>query len=439
MVLFRAAVVTTALVACLCVEAKADVSVATLLSDPKALAERLREIDPVVAAASARIEAAREFSAQARVFPNPQLSVTGGGLALGRGNRADGATGPTSVSDTANVGVGISELFELGKRGPRQHAAQARTQEAAAQAVATLGARITDAQGLLGDLAHLAARRDVIATNLEAANKLESLEKVRVDHQDLAPIELERIQLDTKSLQLQLHRADADVASALASCTALFHDTCIATGIDATTLDRGADLPVTLPEPNDAIAARPLREASRDEVTALQSDAELAAHRKIPDLTVGVGYTYDRYEYSGSVPQTLAVTVGIPLPFFDTGSHDASAARANAKALQAQDKADQLVATGAVNGLLLRRDSLVQVITSLEQDSVPSSTRIIEQTRKAFDLGQSRLADLLLVERAHRDLLLDLLDTRFELFQVRAALREALGIDDDVARSVENK
>jgi cobalt-zinc-cadmium efflux system outer membrane protein len=437
-VLFRAAVVTTALV-CLANVANADVSVATLLSDPKVLAQRLREIDPVVAAASARIEAARESSAQARVYPNPQLSVTGGGLALGRGNRADGQAGPTSVGDTGNIGVGISEMFELGKRGPRQHAAEARTQEAGAQAVATLGARITDAQGLLGDLAHLAARRDVIATNLEAAKKLEALEKVRVDHQDLAPVEFERIQLDTKSLELQLRRADADVASALASCSALFHDTCNATGIDASTLDKGADLPQALPESNGAIAARPLREASRDEVSALQSDAELAANRKIPDLTVGLGYTYDRYEYSGSVPQTLALTVGIPLPFFDTGVHDASVARANAKAIQAQDKAEELVATGTVNGLLLRRNSLVQVITSMEQESLPSSTRIIEQTRKAFDLGQSRLADLLLVERAHRDLQLDLLDTRFELFQVRAALREALGIDDDVARSVENK
>jgi cobalt-zinc-cadmium efflux system outer membrane protein len=373
------------------------------------------------------------------VYPNPQLSVTGGGLALGRGNRVDGETGPTSIGDTGNVGVGISELFELGKRGPRQHAAEMRTHEASAQAVATLGARITDAQGVLGDLAHLAARRDVIATNLDAAKKLEALEKIRVDHQDLAPVEFERIQLDTKTLELQLHRADADVSAALANCAALFHDTCTATGIDASTLDKGADLPQTLPEANGAIAARPLREASRDEITALQSDAELAAHRRIPDLTVGLGYTYDRYEYSGSVPQTLAVTVGIPLPLFDTGSHDAAVARANANAIQAQDKADEMAASGVVNGLLQRRDSLSAILTSMEQESIPSSTRIIEQTRKAFDLGQSRLADLLLVERAHRDLLLDLLDTRFELFQVRAALREALGIDDDVARSLESK
>ena len=66
--------------------------------------------------------------------------------------------------------------------------------------------------------------------------------------------------------------------------------------------------------------------------------------------------------------------------------------------------------------------------------TVPKSARIIEQTRRAFDLGQAPLADLLLVERAHRDLLLELLDTRFDLFNVRAQLRQQLGLDDQAAR-----
>ncbi|HEX7704102.1 MAG TPA: hypothetical protein VF403_25345, partial [Kofleriaceae bacterium] len=78
---------------------------------------------------------------------------------------------------------------------------------------------------------------------------------------------------------------------------------------------------------------------------------------------------------------------------------------------------------------------LVTMLQRLESDSVPKSTLIIVQTQKAFDLGQARLADLLLVERAHRDLLLEVLDTRFDLFTVRAQLRQALGLDDEVARN----
>ena len=61
------------------------------------------------------------------------------------------------------------------------------------------------------------------------------------------------------------------------------------------------------------------------------------------------------------------------------------------------------------------------------------------QTQKAFDLGEVRLADLLLAERAHRDLLQEVLDARFDLFTVRAQLRQALGLDDEVARAVDRR
>jgi outer membrane protein TolC len=75
-------------------------------------------------------------------------------------------------------------------------------------------------------------------------------------------------------------------------------------------------------------------------------------------------------------------------------------------------------------------------LQKLEQEQLPKSTKIIEQTKRAFDLGEVRVADVLLVERAHRDLLSEVLETRFDLFTVRAQLRQALGLDDEVARGV---
>ena len=193
-------------------------------------------------------------------------------------------------------------------------------------------------------------------------------------------------------------------------------------------------LPATLPEPQKAIEDRPARQASKLEAQALGWDATLAHNRRIPDPTLGVSYMYDRYEYGGGLPQTLAVTIGIPLPLFDRGTHDAAAARANARAIVAEDQAAVREARGVVDALLAQRDTLVQTLVKLEKDEIPKSALIIEQTRKAFDLGQARLADLLLVERSHRDLLLEVLDTRFDLFNVRAQLRQALGLDDEIAR-----
>ena len=81
-------------------------------------------------------------------------------------------TGPTSLGSTGNVSFGIGELIEIGKRGPRKNAADLRVDEASEQALAALGGRIADGTELLGKLAYLAARRNVVATNLEDAKKL---------------------------------------------------------------------------------------------------------------------------------------------------------------------------------------------------------------------------------------------------------------------------
>lgn len=410
-------------------------AIRAMLADPGQLAAWLRARDPMVESAKDRTEAAHEQGEQARVFPNPQLQGSVGQLAVGGPNQyPPGTQGPTSFSSTGNFMIGVGELFEIGKRGPRQNAADLRTREAGEAAVGTLGARLGDATATLGKLAYVAAKREAVAANLDAARKLQDLEKVRLDNKDLSALEYGRIELDTEEIEIQLGRAEAELASALAACNATLYAPCSPAGLDAAAIDAGAPLPASLPEPDRAIADRPARQAPKLEAEALGWDATLAQHRVIPDPTVSVQYMYSRYQFSGDLPQQLALTIGIPLPMFDRGNHDAAAARANARAIDAEERAAIREQRGAVDALLAQRQTLTQTLAKLEDVEIPKSTQIIAQTRKAFDLGQARLADLLLVERAHRDLLLEVLDTRFDLFNVRAQLRQALGLDDEVAR-----
>jgi len=183
-----------------------------------------------------------------------------------------------------------------------------------------------------------------------------------------------------------------------------------------------------------AIEDRPARVASKLEVEALNWDATLAHNRRIPDPTFGVGYTLDNLLISGDQHQTLLFSVELTLPCFDRGTHDEQAARSNARAAAAEDQAAMRDASGQVEALLAQRASLEGLLQTLETEAVPKSTQIIRQTRTAFDLKEARLADLLLAERQHRDLLLEVLDTRFDLFNVRVALRKQLGLDDAAAR-----
>ena len=351
-----------------------------------------------------------------------------------------GATNPSSptlsLGETLIYTAAIDQLVELGKRGPRQAAATARAAEAQEAAAGALGQRIGDATAALGRLAYVAIKRGVFAANLDAARKLAALERIRLEHNDLSALELARIQLDTEAVARQLARAQADVAAAVAACGAAVRAACSADGlVDPSVLDGAAPLPAQLPALADAIGARPARRAEQLEIDALGHDAELAHNRRIPDPTIGVGYTLDNLTVSGDQHQSLMVTLAIPLPVFDRGDHDEAAARATARAHAAEGRAAVRDAQGQVEALLAQRAALEAALAALAADAVPTSARVIEQTRRAFDLGQARLGELLLVERAHRDLLLEVLDTRFELFTVRAALRQQLGLDDALARA----
>lgn len=410
--------------------------VAKLLADPEQLAAWLGARDPVVESQRAKIEASAAAARQARVVPNPTLNVGVSDFVLGATNNSTltPTTPALGLGDTLIYTAGINELVEIGKREPRRNAADLRHREASETAIDKLGSRLTDATQNLGKLAYVAARREVVATNLAAANKLVASEQKRVALKDLSALELARIELDAEEVELQLARADSDLATAIATCSATLYATCSPDGLGAQTLDGAAPLPAQAADVMSAIEQRPARRASKLEAEALGQDASLAHARRIPDPTFGVGYTLDNLTVSGDQHQTLLFSVGIPLPIFDRGDHDEAAARAQARAAVAEDVAEVREAKGQVEALVAQRTQLESTLAKLEHDAVPKSAQIIAQTKTAFDLKDARLADLLLVEKNHRDLLLEVLETRFDLFTVRAQLRQQLGLDDNAAR-----
>ncbi len=68
------------------------------------------------------------------------------------------------------------------------------------------------------------------------------------------------------------------------------------------------------------------------EAAAFRKDAVLAGRRAIPDVTARLGYTRDTFTVSGDNENTLSLSASIPLPFFDHGQHDRTAALARAEA-----------------------------------------------------------------------------------------------------------
>ena len=216
-------------------------SAVSLLTNPSTLAQWLRDNDAEVIASAARIEAAIAAEHQAHVVPNPSLSLGYGGLVLGEFNW--GGAVPTqnvSLFSTPQITVGVAELIELGKRGPRGEAAELRTKEAIESSVGVLGGRVSDALSALGKLAYLSAKHATLAANLADAKHVLALEKIRRDHSDLSGADYQRIELETQRIELDMDRADADEIAARAACEAAVYAPCSTDDFEETTLTAAA-------------------------------------------------------------------------------------------------------------------------------------------------------------------------------------------------------
>lgn len=406
-------------------DAPAKAPVGRLLVDTPALTTWVERQSRELAAARARVAAARADLGQSRVLPNPVVDFSVDDMAIGHRN-------PPNVpwTQTPAVSVGLSETVEIGKRGPRSEAARLRLEAAKLGTRSTAVEKVSDARQALAEVAYRKARKEVLDASLADAKQGLELERIRMSKGDISGNDLERLELDTISLETDVTRARAEYDSALASCEALLYAPCDPSDATADALDRAAPVPdapngVRLEERPDIAAARLEQKASRE-------DAVLARRRAIPDPTFRVGYTHDfLWSYSGSQANTLSASVAVPLPIFDHGQHDAARAEARAAEIAATTDANLVQARADRAALEGRRRSLERSLGVLEHQALPKSTGVLASIGKAFDQGQVSLTDLLLARRNHLQIQLGIIDLRYDTFGVRNELRRVLGLDQD--------
>lgn len=399
-------------------------TVGALLSSPPALVAWLEAHSAEVRAARLRTAQANEELGQTKVLPNPNLE-------LGLGNIPVGTTNPPGLgfTDTVNVTVGLTEMIELGKRGPRIRGAELRARAAGEDARAALSDRAADARAALGRTAWLVVRQRALEQNLRQTRELVDIETKRRDAGDISDAELGRIILDAQALEMEADHNRTELAGALADCRAVMEAECTTDDVDDQTLVAGGLLPEPLPDAGASLGERPDLRSLDLNRQAAGEDATLARHRAIPDPTVGLVYTHDQFLISGNLGNYVGVSVSLPLPLFDTGAHEAAKAEARAGELREQARGVTLEARAAIDGLAERRKWLEGAIARLVKDSIPRSLDVVTATRKAYDTGHVSLSDLILVERTHRELVIKVLDLEFELFTARSDLRHALGLD----------
>lgn len=407
-------------------DGQAAVPLRLLLADSNALAAWLERRNPDLGAARARVAQAEAGLSQSRVIPNPSVSVSVSGSPSPTA-AGPGAPVPT-VGDTVNYSIGVSETVELGKRGPRARAAELRRDSSKASHRDVLAGHLADARDSLARVVYLAERSRVLEERLLSARHVAELEHVRLEHGDISGIDQDRLELEASAIARGFADNQVDLESAVADCSALLLGSCRPTDTSMESVDAAAPTPETLPSFESMISARPDIRAALLASAAAKADAVYYRRHAIPDPTFGVAYTHDNYALAGNQAHMLTASVSLPLALFDHGQHLARTAEGQAAELGMVARSLQTTADAAARSLLARRNILRDKLETLTKLSIPRANAVLKSSEDAYHRGQLSLTDLLLVRREHASLLLDALDTRYELFSVRNTLYRTLGL-----------
>ncbi len=403
--------------------------IATLLADPKELAAWLKRMNPDVRAASARVAQASAQVGVSTLWQNPTLDLGLNDIALGRLNRL---TPRYRRTDALSYSVGLSQTFELGKRGPRRAAAELHRAASGEEYRDTLLGLISDARAAMTRVAYLGARQHILDDTLISAQSQAELTKIRLDRGDVSGVDHARLLLDAERVERDVLDNRSDLQDALSDCEALLFAECKADDatLDAAEKSASGQFPVT--DLESVIASRPDLRALGLEQRAAVAEETVYRRNAIPDPTLGVSYTRDYDEAAGAQPYSLNVSASIPLPFFDHGQYQATAAERHADELSAQAQSMRRHAASDARSLLIRRAVLRQKLENVEHSALPRSKDVVDASSVAYERGQISMTDLLIARRERASLLLEEADTRFALFSVENELRRVLGVDQNL-------
>jgi outer membrane protein, heavy metal efflux system len=406
--------------------------IATLLAEPDALVAWLSRTNPDVRAANARVAQANDQLGESRVWLNPTLGLGLSNIAIGRFNQLSSGT---SRADALSYAIGLSQTFELGKRGPRSDAAELHRAASAEEYRGTLLGLMSDARAAMTRVAYLETRQQILQDSLLSAQSMAELTKIRLDRGDVSGVDHARLLLDAERVGREVSDNRSDLQDALADCEALLFAPCEPGGATLDAAEKSAGSQFAVDDLNDAIALRPDLRALQFEQRAALAEGTLHRRSSIPDPTLGVTYTRDYYEAAGNQPYTIAVAASIPLPLFDHGQYRARASEHRAEELSAVFSSIQRHAASDARSLLIRRRLLQKKLDDIQHGALPRSNEVVGSTTVAYQRGQISLTDLLIARREHAALELEEADTRFALFSVENELRRALGIDQNLVRT----
>ena len=387
------------------------------LPDESGVAALLWERSPEFAQASERLALAQAELVRARLLPNPELDLSWNTLPLGPTN----PPGLDRLRDVPNYQVGLSQLIELGKRGPRQDATRAGLAATALELQAQLRERTYDVLERAAQVAAAEVRLAQLRTLTADAARLTELQRARQKGGDTAGLDVDRAVLEEAQLQGQLAEEQARLSQALLECSQTVGLACapFESGEAAAAFLASR---LTRPATEDALLQRPDLRALEAQHQEAQASLTLARRGWVPDPTVRAGYVHDRFIESGNQRDSVFVGVSMPLPVFNRGQADAFAARAQLESARRTREQRTAQARRDEQTLQAQRTALEARRERVRQQNLPLASSLVTRLDAAVKAGGASLQDLLFARRTYGQLLLDAAELDLSAFRLSVAL-----------------
>jgi cobalt-zinc-cadmium efflux system outer membrane protein len=396
-------------------------------------------------AARLEIDAASLDVVAARLYPNPQLTYNLGNLVLGDANpQGRGVTSGFFGQRVQNVGV--SEIIDVwAKRSAHIRAADRGVEhrrlvvEDALREVAYVVRSAFD--DVLREQGERQLARDVADRYSQTVKLSQSRFRAGdISEADLRKIELEglRYQNDVIDAETQLDVARGRLAGLLALSSAR--------ELPAEGLAEPERKPVGDPGQliAQALSQRPdLRAAGAARTLA---DATIASAKRdaLPDISLGAAYTHSDFTVSGDNPNTMGLSLSLPLPLFDR--NQANIGRAQLDRRRADNDAERLriAVMREVSEAVRRNQRAVTLLASFETAAgsnvlgMPTGTTdrtgMIERAEtalrvaeKSYRAGAVSLLELLEAQRTYLDIRAQYLRAIYDFRQSAVDVTHAVG------------
>jgi cobalt-zinc-cadmium efflux system outer membrane protein len=383
-----------------------------------------------VIAARLEIDAAQLDVVAARLYPNPQISYNLGNLVLGDANR-QGMGVTSGVFGQRVQTVGVSEIIDVwAKRSARIAAAQRGVEHQRLLVEDALREIVYGVRSAFTEVLREQNERQLAHDVADRYAQTVKLSQSRFRAGDISEAELRKIELEGLRYQNGVVDADTQLDVARGRLAALLGlgsaDQLPAEGLAAPDRrpvgDPGQLVARALSQRPDLRAAGAARSLADATIASAKREA-------LPDIALGAAYTHSDFTVAGDNPNTLALSLSLPLPLFDR--NQANIGRAELDRRRAENEAARLqIAVAREVGEAVRRNQ--RAVTLLGTFETAGASTVLELPTGTSDkMGMLQRAEtaLLVAEKSYRAgalSLLEILEAQRTYLDTRAQYLEAL-------------